>query len=85
MNKKDIHFWTSNKCIGCGQCIRLCPVNNIELKQGKVLWNHECLQCFRCIHSCPKEVIEYGKCTVGKERYKNLELENRKWYKNEEK
>ncbi len=81
-NKQDSNFWTSSKCVGCGKCTRLCPVGNIELKDGKVTWKNQCLQCFRCVHGCPKEAIEYGKYTMGRRRYKNLELGNINWYKN---
>ena len=63
-------FVTDDKCTGCGKCVKVCPLNNIELKNGKPVWNNNCTHCVACISYCPTEAIEYGKKTVGKQRYK---------------
>ena len=62
-------FTVSNACIGCGQCVRRCPLNNITLKNGKPVWGKDCTHCMACICYCPTEAIEYGKKTLGKPRY----------------
>ncbi len=67
----DIPFSTDNNCISCGLCEKVCPVQNITLRNGKPVWLHSCEQCFRCINLCPKQSIQYLNKTVGKWRYKN--------------
>lgn len=67
----DIPFKVDHKCVSCGLCEKICPVNNISLKNGKPTWHHKCEQCFRCINCCPKESIQYLNATSGKVRYKN--------------
>ena len=62
-------FTASDACIGCGKCVRECPLNNIHLEQGKPTWGKNCTHCMECICYCPKEAIEYGKKSVGKPRY----------------
>ena len=62
-------FQTSATCIGCGKCVRRCPMNNIQLKDGKPVWGSNCTHCMACICYCPAEAIEYGKKSVGKPRY----------------
>ncbi len=62
-------FTASNACIGCGKCVKECPLNNIHLEQGKPVWGKNCTHCMACICYCPKEAIEYGKKSVGKPRY----------------
>lgn len=62
-------FQASNACIGCGQCVKKCPANNIQLKSGKPVWDKNCTHCMACICYCPVEAIEYGKKSVGKPRY----------------
>jgi len=62
-------FYAKESCIGCGKCVALCPMNNIELKNGKPIWGRECTHCMACICHCPTESIEYGKKSVGKPRY----------------
>ena len=56
-------------CIGCGQCVKRCPMNNVALKDGKPSWGKNCTHCMACICYCPKEAIEYGKKSVGQPRY----------------
>ena len=66
---KDRAFTVSDACIGCGQCARLCPTNNITLREGKPVWGGDCTHCMACICRCPVEAIEYGRKSVGKPRY----------------
>ncbi|MFT4005960.1 MAG: EFR1 family ferrodoxin [Lacrimispora sp.] len=67
----DTTFKTTSACIGCGICTKVCPVNNITLKNGAPKWHHRCQQCFACINNCPCDAIEYMKLSVGKKRYHN--------------
>ena len=63
-------FHADNKCTSCGKCVKVCPLNNIKIKDGKPNWNKNCTHCMACISYCPTSAIEYGKKTVGKQRYK---------------
>lgn len=62
-------FWVKSDCIGCGSCVKLCPLNNIRLQNGRPIWGSRCTHCMACISDCPVEAIEYGRKTVGKVRY----------------
>jgi len=62
-------FYTTDKCIGCGKCVKLCPLNNISLNDHKPVWGNNCTHCMACIGNCPTEAIEYGNLTQAKERY----------------
>lgn len=62
-------FYTTDQCIGCGKCVRLCPLNNITLKDGRPVWSDQCTHCMACIGNCPTEAIEYGTITQEKEPY----------------
>lgn len=62
-------FYYTDKCIGCGKCAKLCPLNNIELKSGKPNWGNNCTHCMACIGNCPTRAIEYGNITQNKEQY----------------
>lgn len=45
-------------CIGCGNCVRICPFNAIELKGGIAYINSDkCKNCRRCVTICPAGAI----------------------------
>lgn len=52
-------FCTDESCIGCGLCVKNCPVNNLEMVNGKVVQKENCTLCYRCVNLCPKQ-----SCTV---------------------
>ena len=53
------------KCVGCGKCKKLCPMNNITIVERKAVSLDRCTMCYRCINKCPKEAITLlGKCIV---------------------
>ncbi len=62
-------FYTTDKCIGCGKCSRICPINNIHMENKRPVWEGPCAHCMGCILNCPFEAIEYGNITQNKEKY----------------
>ncbi len=71
---RDTRFWVDDKCNDCGICQKICPVNNIELIDGKPQWLHKCQQCLACFHWCPQEAIQVGKKTINRKRYHHPEI-----------
>ena len=66
---KPKKFHTTDACIGCSLCERVCPFGNIQMVNGKPVWGEKCCHCSACINRCPKTAIEYGMATQGKNRY----------------
>ncbi len=63
-------FCAGDKCISCGKCERLCPLNIIHMENKKPVWTGKrCAHCMSCIQNCPVEAIEFGDITQKKERY----------------
>lgn len=70
----DKSFFADQKCDGCGICQRVCPVNNVQIVEGKPRWSHKCEQCLACLQWCPKEAIQAGKSTSKRKRYHHPEV-----------
>lgn len=61
----------SKKCIGCGKCIKLCPLKNIVMENGIAKSGNQCTMCYRCINHCPKQAITL----LGKRVYEQSRIE----------
>ena len=65
----DKPFFSTDDCISCGMCAKVCPLQNITLENGRPVWHGNCNTCDACYHYCPKNAIQYGKKTKGKGQY----------------
>ena len=70
----DYGFSSDDKCSSCGICSKVCPVGNIEMKNGLPHWLHRCEQCFACLQWCPEEALQFGVKTHGQKRYHHPEV-----------
>ena len=63
-------YYATDDCIGCGTCVRACPLNIIRLEDKRPVWTQEhCAFCLGCYHRCPKAAIQHGKKTARYGRY----------------
>lgn len=65
----DKPFHTNERCVSCGKCVTVCPLQNITLQTGKPQWNGNCTNCLACYHFCPENAIQYGSISAGKGQY----------------
>lgn len=68
---KAEQFSVTGKCVGCGQCVSLCPRGNIKLVGGRPDFGTDCIQCLSCLQFCPRQAIHLGGATVTRERWHN--------------
>jgi len=61
---KELWLFTE-KCIGCGSCISICPESALSMDNGSVDLNREnCTNCMKCIETCPSKALQ----SIGKEQ-----------------
>jgi uncharacterized protein (DUF362 family)/NAD-dependent dihydropyrimidine dehydrogenase PreA subunit len=54
-------------CIGCGICVKSCPVSAIVLKNNIAVIDYDkCVRCYCCHEMCPHHSIELSKSTLYK-------------------
>ncbi|MBN2142261.1 4Fe-4S binding protein [Candidatus Woesearchaeota archaeon] len=58
--KNLLTYTITDKCIGCGNCTRHCPVNAIsgKLKEKHVIDHDKCVRCGACFEACAFDAIE---------------------------
>ncbi len=55
-------------CCSCQKCIEKCPIQRIELKNGKACMINtfpECIHCFSCVNVCTENAITYENGDIG--------------------
>lgn len=59
------HIHRKERCIGCGDCVQLCPHNAIEISNNGFRWDDKsCVRCKTCVQTCPAEAHEFIGQTV---------------------
>lgn len=64
------------KCVGCGICVRACPLDNKAIEvgaDGKAKYTYDrCIKCYCCQEMCPEKAIRVRKSLLAK-------IADRKW------
>jgi len=50
----------TEKCMGCGKCLDVCPHNVFNMKNGKIeiIDKNGCMECGACAKNCPFNALE---------------------------
>ena len=62
------------KCIACGICVGVCPVDAIEIEDETARIDmEECIKCGKCHEVCPENAVRHDKERIPREVESNLE------------
>ncbi|MCM8785063.1 MAG: RnfABCDGE type electron transport complex subunit B [Candidatus Omnitrophica bacterium] len=56
----DTNFECIYGCLGLADCVRICPVNAITIKENGLpeINEEKCIGCGKCVQICPKKIIK---------------------------
>ncbi|WP_255371023.1 glycyl-radical enzyme activating protein [Anaerosalibacter sp. Marseille-P3206] len=63
-----------NRCIGCGNCVKVCEREALSIKDGKVVLDREkCNLCGKCVENCTTRGLEFaGKLVTDEWLFKEV-------------
>ena len=65
-----IESLSKDKCIGCGKCVEICPMDvfRMDTRDGKsvIMYRDDCQTCFQCELECPAQAIKVSPFTREK-------------------
>lgn len=67
-------YRVTNECNGCGICAKICPSENITLKDGRPVWSDHCECCMACIQFCPQSAINCKRIPPDRKHYHHPEV-----------
>jgi UDP-glucose 4-epimerase len=51
---EGIEVAVTEECVGCGECVAVCPVENVGLEDGRAVIGDRCLGCGTCARTCSR-------------------------------
>jgi len=66
-------FSADEQCTGCGWCVRHCPTQSWELRDGKAHFMDRCIFCMRCYSFCPVQAIQATEKTRRVTKYRRYQ------------
>ncbi len=63
----------NDDCVKCGMCVKMCPMENLSMTDGKPVAKGKCTMCYRCISHCPQKAITLlGEKVIEQTRYERF-------------
>ena len=69
--KQTFEFFDKNSCIDCDKCVKVCPIDELDIKAG---FDMRCVQCGLCETACDSVMIKFNKSSLITKKYKDRNI-----------
>ena len=56
-NAKGVYMIDKRKCVGCGECVKACPMQVMVMPSGEDARPSKCIACGICAKACPMGIL----------------------------
>lgn len=69
--KQTFEFFDKDSCISCEKCVKVCPIDDLDIKAG---FDIRCVQCGLCEVACESVMKKFNKTSLitKKFKYRNI-------------
>lgn len=67
-------YMVDSNCKKCGICVKICPVENITMEHGHIVFHEHCAHCMACIQWCPAQAIDCDMRAKNRKRYHHADV-----------
>lgn len=69
--KQTFEFFDKNSCINCDKCVKVCPIEELDIKAG---FDMRCVQCGFCEIACEKVMTKLNKMSLISKKFKDRNI-----------
>jgi polyferredoxin len=69
--KQTFEFFDKNSCINCDKCVKVCPIDELDIKAG---FDMRCVQCGFCESACEKVMAKLNKMSLISKKFKDRNI-----------
>lgn len=69
--KQTFEFFDKNSCINCEKCVKICPIDDLDIKDG---FDIRCVQCGLCEVACESVMLKFNKTSLITKKFKDINI-----------
>jgi polyferredoxin len=69
--KQTFEFFDKNSCIDCDKCVKICPIDDLDIKKG---FDIRCVQCGLCEVACESVMTKFNKISLITKKFKDRNI-----------
>lgn len=64
--KQTFEFFDKESCISCEKCVKICPIDDLDIKAG---FDIRCIQCGLCEVACENVMLKFNKSSLIRKKF----------------